>query len=55
VKNSEIVAAGVRRVQGFQHLEVVEGCCKGCVQDSSLRIEAERKLRKDKVFDIVEG
>jgi hypothetical protein len=32
-----------------------EGCCKECAQDSSLRLEAERKLRKDKAFETVEG
>jgi hypothetical protein len=34
----------------FQHLGVFEGCRKECAQDSSLRLDVEEKIRKDKAL-----
>ena len=44
----------MRRVEGLQHLDVVEGCHKECVQESFLRLKVIRKIRKDKAFEVVE-
>jgi hypothetical protein len=51
VEQWETTTVGVRRVERIQHLEVFEGCHKECVQDSSLRLEAERKLRRYRTFE----
>jgi hypothetical protein len=51
VEHWETVFAGVRRVERIQHLEVFEGCHKECVQDSSLRLDAERKIRRYRTFE----
>jgi hypothetical protein len=48
VKHRRTAAAGVRRVEGIQHLEVSESCRKECVQEFSLRLRVVRKLRKDR-------
>jgi hypothetical protein len=43
----------VRKVEENSTLQVFGGCHKECVQESSLRLEVVRKLRKDKTFELL--
>jgi hypothetical protein len=54
-KHLKTTVAGVRRVEGIQHLEVSESCRKECVQESSLRLRVVRKIRRDKSFEAIKG
>jgi hypothetical protein len=43
----------VRKVKDNSTLQVFGGFHKECVQESSLRLEVVRKLRKDKTFELL--
>jgi hypothetical protein len=43
----------VRKVEEHSTIQVFGGCHKECVQESSLRLEVVRKLRKDKTFELL--
>jgi hypothetical protein len=45
----------VRKVEEHSTLQVFGGCRKECAQESSLRLEVMRKLRRDKAFETIEG
>jgi hypothetical protein len=45
----------VCKVEERSTLQVFEGCHKECVQESSLRLEVVRNIRKDKSFETIEG
>jgi hypothetical protein len=43
----------MRKVEEHSTLQVFGGCCKECLQESYLRLEVVRKLRKDKTFELL--
>ena len=47
--------AGARRVKGLQHLDVVEGCRKECVQEFPEGLEGRGKVQERQAFKFVEG
>jgi hypothetical protein len=46
-KELKTAAAGVRRVEGFHHLDVLKGCRKECVQGAFSKVQSHRKAQEE--------